>query len=538
MDLVLATPARRTGIRTLSDRQLLLALALVAVLVRVPLLRAPLGIDEGGYALVASQWTSAGGSLYGGQWVDRPPLLLGLFAAAIAVAGDLGIRLLGCIAAFVTVWACGQAAHRVGGRSAMFWAAVTAAALVSNTAIQGQIVNAEVPAIAFTALSIWCCIEALCARHDRHVRWWSYSAGASAAAAVLVKQSHVDALVFACAALAWAVVRRPTGDALHARRVLLRGFAGFVSVVLLAAAAVELAGPGVQPMVDAVFGFRVDARSVIEASPGAPDRRALLLLGAAVVSGMLALLVVTSVGLMRLGRAPVRKTPEAPAIAVGLVAALSFGVFAVVEGGNWWPHYLLQLVPTLAIASGLVIAVADKARRRVIIGVATAAVVATCVLSAASILGTLWWSATHGLRRPSHVAADWLRTASEPGETGLVVWGHPDILRRSGLGASYELSWSLPIRVRDPKLRELRGVMAGTNAPDWVVAWNGFNTWSLDADGQLAALVKRRYERLGELCGHPVYRLRSTGSSTEAVPPLPTTLDCGVEPTFFGTRLT
>ena len=53
---------------------------------------------------------------------------------------------------------------------------------------------------------------------------------------------------------------------------------------------------------------------------------------------------------------------------------------------------------------------------------------------------------------------------------GVVVgFGHPDIVAGSGLTSPYENLWSLPVRVRDPHLAELRDVLAGPDHPHWVV---------------------------------------------------------------------
>src|SRR4051794_41343951 len=70
-----ARPTRRTlGALT--------ACLLLAPALRLPYLHVPLGIDEGGIAAVARQWGSAHGSLYGADWLDRPPLLVLAFKLA------------------------------------------------------------------------------------------------------------------------------------------------------------------------------------------------------------------------------------------------------------------------------------------------------------------------------------------------------------------------------------------------------------------------------------------------------------------------
>src|SRR4051794_24463055 len=80
-----------------------LVLAGAAALARLPFLTRPLSPDEGGFLMIASQW-SPGTSLYGDYWVDRPPLMIGLYQVPVLLGGGaVGVRLLGvaCVAASV-----------------------------------------------------------------------------------------------------------------------------------------------------------------------------------------------------------------------------------------------------------------------------------------------------------------------------------------------------------------------------------------------------------------------------------------------------
>lgn len=56
-------------------------LAVVAMAAWLPFLHRPLTADESGFLLIARQWRP-GHSLYDDLWVDRPPLLIWLFALA------------------------------------------------------------------------------------------------------------------------------------------------------------------------------------------------------------------------------------------------------------------------------------------------------------------------------------------------------------------------------------------------------------------------------------------------------------------------
>ena len=74
-------------------------------LARLLFVARPATPDEGGFLVVASQWHVGGTSLYGDYWVDRPPLLIGLFRLADLTGGLTALRLIGALAAAVTVGA-------------------------------------------------------------------------------------------------------------------------------------------------------------------------------------------------------------------------------------------------------------------------------------------------------------------------------------------------------------------------------------------------------------------------------------------------
>ena len=70
----------------------------VTLALRAPWLHSALGRDEGGDALVALSFHHPGQFAYGSYFLDRPPLLIGLYRLA-AHSGATGIRALGAVAA-------------------------------------------------------------------------------------------------------------------------------------------------------------------------------------------------------------------------------------------------------------------------------------------------------------------------------------------------------------------------------------------------------------------------------------------------------
>ena len=91
--------------------RLVYLLAASAAVLWLPTLLMPLSPDEGGFLLVASQW-SPGTSLYGDYWVDRPPLLIGLFQLADLGGGALALRIIGLARVVPSVLLAGAIACR------------------------------------------------------------------------------------------------------------------------------------------------------------------------------------------------------------------------------------------------------------------------------------------------------------------------------------------------------------------------------------------------------------------------------------------
>ncbi len=460
------------------------AFAVAAVVVRLAFLGAPVGSDEAGFLLVADQW-HPGASLYGDYWVDRPPLLLAIFALS---SGLTAVRLAGCLAVVVVVAAVAVAAGRLAGSRAAVVAAGSAAAWCSMPWLGIVRVNGEVLAAPFVAVSIAATVLALHAPTRRHRVVLAIGAGVCAAAAVGVKQSSVDALVFALVALVSLWLARPERrrDAID---VLVGGIVGgiVVTAALLALAAAR--GTGARDLFEAVVTFRIDAGETIRtASTAATDERFGALAATWVVSGLAVVAVAAVVLAVR------RRDPFVVATAATVLA----GSVVAVLGGSYWAHYLLALVPASAVAAGLL---AATVRPRVLAGGAAWLAVATAV----SVGHTVVAGVDEGIE--AEVVGHQLHAVAAPGDTAVVAYGQPDVLWNAGLSSPYPYLWSLPVRVRDPGLDDLVAVLEGPRPPVWVVDWSGFDSWAVDAD-RFTAVVERSYTRSGRVCGRTVWVLR------------------------------
>ncbi len=480
------------------------AAALVAIAAWIPYLRVPLGPDEAGFLMLAQHWHS-GTSLYGDYWVDRPPLLIWLFS----LAGHLGpvghgaagltapgVKVLGALASGLSVVLAAVIARqvaplgptpcRVGAVSGSAepetaptrhaWsgpaAVIVAVALLADPLLGMPETNGEVLALPFVLAGI----AALLAAARR--QWWrstallTAAAGASAACAALVKQNVVDVVV-----LAVVLFLGSRGRLSHPGARIAAFVGGGALAVGLALAAAAARGTSPTGLFDATVAFRFQAAAVIRSSASsATSDRFSHLLAAAFTSGLVAILALTVAlavtTLVARRRAGAPGDLSAPLLWAAL-AMTAWELVGVAGGGSYWLHYLTGLLPGVVL---LVALVRPSPRWRTAL---------TAAVSWAVVAGAATWAAhadaSTTVSDDARVVA-YLRTHARPGDGVVVTFGHPNIVAGSGLASPYEYPWSLPARVRDPRLTELSDVLSGRHAPRFVVvAGESIETWGVDA---------------------------------------------------------
>ncbi|MGN6132531.1 MAG: hypothetical protein ACTHOK_19545 [Nocardioidaceae bacterium] len=405
------------------------------------------------------------------------------------------MRLVATVAAVALVAATALAARIAAGGIASGWAAWTAFAFGSSVLLDAHQLEGELVTAAFVAGSFAGLLAALRADGGRRGAVWSAVAGAAALAAVLSKQNFVDGLVFAGALLVATVVRarRFPGGVSPRPGVAASGFGAGGLTVAGAAAWWASRHGGVGTLLYAMYGFRQDASTVIAGwSWTAPLHRLGLLWAAAVVSG----LVVLAAHLLWAHR---RRLVNLSPVAVALTATGSVEVAGIAGGGNFWLHYLLALVPTVALAAGLAARPGQPGARRTR-RLVVYAVLATLVVSSAY--------AVADARTPSapYTTGRWLADASRPDDTLVVPYTHANVIGASELAPAYPYSWSLPLRTLDPRLRLLaRTLDGGSTRPTWVVVWDDLQSWGLDPDHRVERALRRHYRPIAQVCGHQVW---------------------------------
>jgi hypothetical protein len=485
------------------------AAVLLSLILRIPFVSTPTYPDEGGYLLAAQHWRSGGSTLYGQYFVDRPPLLMAFWRAADALGGVEAARWLACLLVAILVVCAGYAGHLLGGGGGALRSSFTAAALASGPVLGAHEVDGELLAVPLVMLS--CALALATVRsHDAVSQAWKAALlGIAAACAVLVKQNFVEALVFA----AVLVIASNRGASLPGRatlRVLGCAFSGALSVVALTLAWAATTAPGPSGLWYAMYGFRSDAAQVIFShSLDAPLARLNMLVGAAAVSGVLALIIICVLSSWSRMR---RRDPTAMAIAAMLMVELA----GVGLGGSYWVHYLVGLVPALALAAGTLGGGVALHLRRVSL-VVIGFVVASAMTATAVVIGS-----TSSTELKNAALERVLQTASHPDDTLEITYGHANVIQGSGLRPGYPYLWSLPMRTLDPRLRLLVESLRGPSAPTWIVQWDEFNSWHIDANARLAATVRANYRRVDTVCGVNVYLhvgvVRSVPTSSGACP--------------------
>ena len=443
------------------------ALAAAAALCWLPFLGRTPSPDEGGLLTVAGQW-APGSSLYGDYWVDRPPLLIGLFALADGLGGALALRVLGLVAVVAHGRAGGR--HRPPGRRTPGHDEGGGAARRRPPRCCWRPRSSAAP---WSARSCWACRSCWPGSRRRWSRWsradrtsstwWAIAAGAAGAAAFLVKQNIVDVAVFV-AVMAALSRRRAAG-----LRLVGGAAVGAVAMTAVVLGVAATRGTGPAGVWDAVVVFRAEAAGIIAQSDNpATGKRLGGVLVALVFSGAPLL-----AGALARTSARGRATGPSPAgLRYAAWALLAWEMFVVLVGGGYWLHYLMGLVP------GLVVLAAASARaspRRY------PRLVAAYAYTACSTVAVLCWVLVNPIERPEEPAIAYLAAHARPGDTAVVAFGTPNILQGAGLQSPYPQLWSLPARVRDPQARELADVLTGPEAPTWlVVSGRSVTTWGID----------------------------------------------------------
>ena len=375
-------------------------MAIGVFLAWLPFAGRTLSPDEAGYLIVGGQWAE-GSSLYGDFWVDRPPVLIAIFEAADALGGAVPLRLIGALAAVLTVTLSGVLGRIAAPerRSAPLLTAGTAAVCVATPLFGGTVVNGELLGLPFLIVGILAYVAAAASRHQVRGFLFSLAAGAAGALGALVKQSLVDVFLVA-------VVLLFTSGA--ARRKFPGLLAGALITTAVVVAAAWARGTVPADLWDAVVTFRLDAARELAGDNGHAPRRLAGVVGALAASGVP--LVVAAFAWKGRGE-PSRQGPwTAPDLRAAAYALITLELLVVFLGGSYWLHYLMGLVP------GAVLFAAAFAQRPAPV---TRSIGISLALAGISTVAALGWTAAtpidrHRSRRRSPTSRNTRTGATAP----------------------------------------------------------------------------------------------------------------------------
>jgi 4-amino-4-deoxy-L-arabinose transferase-like glycosyltransferase len=478
-----AAPRREARLR--GTPAVLAAALLATVALRLPYLHLPLGIDEGGVAFIAKAWGSGHGSLYGAYWLDRPPLLVALYKVAV-LAGPVGIRILGALAAVALVVATTAAARAVAGDRAAKVAAVLSGVMASSVAMSSVFSPAELLAAAPAAASIGC----LAGAHRDGRAGWLVGAGLLAVAAALIKQSFLDA------GFAGAVFLVASGAA--QRRPPIRWALAYAAGALVPLAGVAawllIAHVRAGTLVYAVAGFRIHALHTLAASSVPLHVRVRSLIVPGELSGLFLALPVALGGFWALRRDRV--------LAVTLAAWLTAGTVGVLGGGSYWSHYLIQLIAPAGVLAGAALAAAwSPARAAATIAIAAVSVVAT--------IGGLTMARVTKQHHGVVAVARYVRDHARPGDTQYVMYARANVGYYTGLPSPYPYAWSLMVRAVPGAIGRLDRLLDSPRRPTWIVGWQRARSWGLDPHGTTRRALHRHYRVVARVHGHPIWHRKA-----------------------------
>jgi 4-amino-4-deoxy-L-arabinose transferase-like glycosyltransferase len=431
----------------------------------------PLTPDEAGYGEVARLW-SEGAELYDDAWVDRPQGLVLVFRVVLWVSSSPeAMRALAILLALGVLLLTACIADRLVGRRVAVYAVLFMGTAGASPFIESFTLSGELLASLFAVATMLVFVLYL----DRRSLWLVALAGVLTGCAVLMKQSGFDAGLAVVVYLLWK--ERDRGGI---RAAALLGAAALVPVAIAAGTAPDFAN-----WWHAVVTYRTESESIWNGPLG----KHVLLLAAGLRAAALALAVpiVLSIGGWRL----------APTLVKLWFAA---GLVGIAGGGNFWPHYWIQIVPPLCIIAALRLRelVDSGDLRRPVRVLPLALATAFClVMTFAALAGNEQRRVRlvlpgEQLRLYDDDIAAYVRARTEPGERVLIVppIGAP-IQFLADRPPAYRYMWYRPAKSIPGAVPELRALVRDRTVRVVVVL---ADPAAVDPQGVTTALLRRNYE--------------------------------------------
>jgi hypothetical protein len=190
---------------------------------------------------------------------------------------------------------------------------------------------------------------------------------------------------------------------------------------------------------------------------------------------------------------------------------LGAAVLGFLGGGNFHPHYYLQLVPPLALLAGV-----GAERLLVLRPRVTALACAAAVTVSVALAAPLWFAGAREQAREiwphdphllhDGAVADYVRAHTHPGQKVFVLWAAADIYYLADRDPAFKYMWFRNIQTIPHALRDARRVLAARRPALVVVAQP---PGSLDHSGRTARILTREYRLQARVDGVAIYRARA-----------------------------
>ena len=495
---------------------------LLSLAVRIPFFRMPLLADEGGYAYATRGWVNGSGQLYDELWISRPQGIFFVYAGIMDLFGTdaIAFRFAAWIAVALTligVW--GFARLATGPHTALLAATIFAIASASPN-LEGFSANAEMFMGCPAAIGAWWLLHiGRCGWN----RWELFGVGVLIGAAVSLKPS---AAVMLPVAIIYVILMRATADR---RAVLVRS--AWLS------AGVGIVGIGSlihgwmldwDDFVYATFTYRLTAQSA--ATVGLRYNLAAI---ARLAWEALPLLLLTGFALSlhyrhgawqvlrsllssnrhpgSLGRGhrhPVERGDARTLLLLWIAGAIAGASI----GGDWWSHYLIQLVAPLAIWLAWTLSdcwpgIGGSLRW------VTAIVVIVLLLTPYRLIlaGGPNDMARAMFPHPGYPAqnavAAYLREHTEPGTTIYVAFDQASIYYLADRPPAYRHLYDQELRGIPSSYADLISIISGPNPPLYIVSTRQPGPFA-DESRAFWQVVGQHYENVDTIEGVPIYRYK------------------------------
>jgi 4-amino-4-deoxy-L-arabinose transferase-like glycosyltransferase len=503
---------------------------LLSLAVRIPFFRMPMLADEGGYAYATRGWVNGTGQLYDDLWISRPQGIFYVYAGIFDIfgTGTTALRFAAWIAIAITLVAVWTFARMCGGPVAGLIAAGVFALTSSSPNIEGFSANAEMFMGCPVALAAaWLLRVSRCGW-----RGWELSGiGILIGAGISLKPS---AAVMIPVVIAYIALVDHRGTRLDR---MCRS-AWFMAGVLIVAIGSLINGwmLGWDDFIYATFTYRLTAQSA--ATVGLQHNLEailrLTLRALPLVILVAALLVFHHRGgitraIQHLRNGPV--TPHWPRrkSRSRLVSQprnngrtlLRFWIVGAIVGasigGDWWPHYLTQLVAPLSVwIAWTLVDLWPGLRRNGRCLAAIGTIVALLFPYQLITAGGPTEMADAMFAHPGYPAQDavaaYLREHTEPGTTIYVAFDQASIYYLADRPPAYRHLYDQELRGIPSSYSDLITIIRSPDRPQYIVSTRQPGPFA-DSSRAFWQEVGQYYEVVETIDGVPIYQDKSTVES-------------------------